>query len=297
MAEDRNAIGPWRRPRWNGALLAGTALLLLLVLIALAAPWLGTVDPLFAGPTSRDRAPLAYGELLGADGESIKHRFVMGSDSSGRDIYSEVVYGTRAALAIGALAAAIALTAGLALGGVAGLVRAVDRLLGPLLEALAAIPALLVALTLVAVRQGTLASLATAVALAAVPGAARLVRTRVRALRDEPYVEAELALGTPLWRVMWRRVSWRAAAPLVARGSRIAATAVLAEAALSFLGVGLAPDIASWGQVMGEGRAHFEAAAYRIFFPALFLTATLLALELIAAGLHDALDRPALEDA
>lgn len=168
---------------------------------------------------------------------------------------------------------------------------AVDRLLDPLLDALTAIPALLIALTLVAVWQGTLASVAAAVALAATPEATRLVRSRVRALRDEPFVEAARALGTPIWRVMWRRLSWRAATPLVVCGLRIAAAAVLAEAGLSFLGVGLTPDIASWGQVMGEGRAHFQAAAYRIFFPALFLTVALLALELLAAGLSAWLGR------
>src|SRR5688572_28419023 len=237
----------WRRARRSWSVRLGGAVLAALVLVALAAPWLGTVDPTLFDASSRDLVPGKSGEITTLDGENIKHTFRLASDSFGRDIYSRVMYGTRVSLLVGVLAALLALGFGIVYGLVAGYLRWVDGILMRFMDGLMAIPAILIAIALVALWRGSLATVIVAIAIPEIPRVTRLVRALVLSIREEPYVEAAISLGTPTWKILFGHILPNCIAPLVVQGTFICAFAILVEAILSFLGVGLPPDIPTWG--------------------------------------------------
>jgi peptide/nickel transport system permease protein len=274
----------------NWSVRIGAGVLALLVLMAAAAPWLGTVDPTLFDAGSRDLVPGKAGEITTLDGEIIKHTFVLGSDSFGRDIYSRVLYGTRVSLAVGLLAAVLALSFGIVFGLSAGYIRWLDGVLMRFMDGIMAIPAILIAIALVALWRGSLATVVVAIAIPEIPRVTRLVRSLVLSIREEPYVEAAIALGTPTWKIMFGHILPNCIAPLVVQGTYICAAAILVEAILSFLGVGLPPDIPTWGNIMSEGRAQFNQYPHNIFIPGAFLAATVLAVNILGDGLRDTLD-------
>lgn len=280
----------WTRVRRNGGVRLGGAVLAVLVLVALAAPWLGTVDPSLFDPASRDLTPGKMGEITTLEGESLAHRFLMGSDSFGRDIYSRVIYGTRVSLIVGVCTAMVALAIGIVFGLVSGFLRRVDGILMRVMDGLMAIPAILIAIALVAMWRGSLLTVVIAIAIPEIPRVTRLVRSLVLTIREEPYVEAAVSLGTPTWKIMWRHILPNTMAPLIVQGTFICAAGILTEAILSFLGVGLPPDIPTWGNVMAEGRAQFNEYPHNIFFPGIFLAVTVLAVNILGDGLRDTLD-------
>jgi peptide/nickel transport system permease protein len=280
----------WQRVRRNGSVRFGSLVLMVLVLVALAAPWLGTVDPSLFDPASRDLLPGKTGEITTLEGETLQHRFIMGSDSFGRDIYSRVIYGTRVSLIVGVATAIVALVFGIALGLVAGFVRWLDGPLMRVMDGLMAIPAILIAIALVAMWRGSLSTVVVAIAIPEIPRVTRLVRSLVLSIREEPYVEAAVSLGTPTLLIMWRHILPNTLAPLIVQGTFICASGILVEAILSFLGVGLPPDIPTWGNVMAEGRAQFNQYPHNIFFPGIFLAVTVLAVNILGDGLRDTLD-------
>ena len=282
--------GAWSRVRRNLSVRIGGSFLLLLVAIAFAAPWLGTVDPSLFDPASRDLLPGREGEITTLDGETLKHRFWMGSDSFGRDIYSRVVYGTQVSLVVGIATAAVALAIGIVLGLVAGYLRRVDGILMRFMDGIMAIPAILIAIALVAMWRGSLLTVVIAIAIPEIPRVTRLVRSLVLSIREEPYVEAAISLGTPTIKIMLRHVLPNTVAPLVVQGTFICGAGILTEAILSFLGVGLPPDIPTWGNVMAEGRDQFNQYPHNIFFPGVFLALTVLAVNILGDGLRDTLD-------
>jgi peptide/nickel transport system permease protein len=280
----------WQRMRANGSVRFGVVVLALLVGVAVAAPWLGTVDPSLFDPASRDLRPGASGEITTLEGETLQHRFLMGSDSFGRDVYSRVVYGTRVSLWVGISTAVVALALGILFGLVAGFLRRVDGVLMRVMDGLMAIPAILIAIALVAMWRGSLATVVVAIAIPEIPRVTRLVRSLVLSIREEPYVEAAVSLGTPTWLIMLRHILPNTVAPLVVQGTFICASGILTEAILSFLGVGLPPEIPTWGNVMAEGRAQFNEYPHNIFFPGVFLALTVLAVNILGDGLRDTLD-------
>jgi peptide/nickel transport system permease protein len=280
----------WARVRKNGSARFGGLILLVLVLVALAAPWLGTVDPSLFDPASRDLTPGKTGEITTLEGETLKHQFIMGSDSFGRDIYSRVIYGTRVSLIVGVATALVALAFGIALGLVSGFVRWLDGPLMRVMDGVMAIPAILIAIALVAMWRGSLLTVVIAIAIPEIPRVTRLVRSLVLTIREEPYVEAAISLGTPTIKIMWRHILPNTLAPLIVQGTFICASGILVEAILSFLGVGLPPDIPTWGNVMAEGRAQFNEYPHNIFFPGIFLAVTVLAVNILGDGLRDTLD-------
>jgi peptide/nickel transport system permease protein len=239
---------------------------------------------------SRDLLPGKTGEITTLEGETLQHRFLMGSDSFGRDIYSRVIYGTQVSLIVGVATAA----------GGAGL----RHCAGPdgRLPALAGRPA--------DARDGradghprhpdrhragghvagSLLTVVMAIAIPEIPRVTRLVRSLVLTIREEPYVEAAISLGTPTWLIMLRHILPNTVAPLIVQGTFICASGILTEAILSFLGVGLPPDIPTWGNVMAEGRAQFNEYPHNIFFPGIFLAVTVLAVNILGDGLRDTLD-------
>lgn len=282
--------GAWQRVRRNWSVRLGGAALALLVAVGLAAPLLGTVDPTLFDAASRDLVPGKSGEITTLDGEYIEHKFWFGSDSFGRDIYSRVLYGTRVSLMVGVLAALLALAFGIVCGLSAGYLRWLDGILMRFMDGLMAIPAILIAIALVAMWRGSLVSVVIAIAIPEIPRVTRLVRALVLSIREEPYVEAAVALGTPTWKIMFGHILPNTVAPLVVQGTYICASAILLEAILSFLGVGLPPDIPTWGNIMAEGRRQFVEYPHNIFIPGVFLAVTVLAVNILGDGLRDTLD-------
>jgi peptide/nickel transport system permease protein len=274
----------------NWSVRIGASILALLILVALVAPLLGTVDPSLFDAGSRDLLPGASGEMTTLEGETIQHRFLMGSDSFGRDIYSRVLYGTRVSLAVGVATAVLALAVGIVLGLGAGYLRWLDGPLMRFMDGVMAIPAILIAIALVALWRGSIVTVIVAIAIPEIPRVTRLVRSLVLTIREEPYVEAAVALGTPSVKIMFRHILPNCVAPLLVQGTFTCAFAILVEAILSFLGVGLPPDIPTWGNIMAEGRVQFVSYPHNVFFPGVFLAVTVLAVNILGDGLRDTLD-------
>jgi len=269
--------------------IGGTALALLIV-ISMTAPWLGTVDPTLFDAASRDLRPGQPGEITTLEGETVKHVFLMGSDSFGRDIYSRVLYGTRVSLMVGVSSAALALAFGVVCGLAAGYLRWLDGPLMRVMDGIMAIPAILIAIAVVALWRGSLPTVIVAIAIPEIPRVTRLVRALVLSIREEPYVEAAVSLGTPALKIMFGHILPNTIAPLLVQGTYICAFSILLEAILSFLGVGLPPDIPTWGNIMAEGRVQFVAYPHNVFFPGIFLAVTVLAVNILGDGLRDTLD-------
>jgi peptide/nickel transport system permease protein len=280
----------WRRVLANTSVRIGGAVLAVLLAIAIAAPWMGTVDPSLFDPVSRDLLPGQKGEMTDLDGETFEHVFRFGSDSFGRDIYSRVIYGTRVSLIVGAATAIVSVVFGVLLGLLAGYLRRLDGPLMRVMDGIMSIPAILIAIALVALWRGNLLTVVVAIAIPEIPRVTRLVRSLVLTVREEPYVEAAISLGTPTWKIMLRHILPNTVAPLIVQGTFIAASGILVEAILSFLGVGLPPDIPTWGNVMAEGRSQFGEFPHNILFPGIFLAVTVLAVNILGDGLRDTLD-------
>jgi peptide/nickel transport system permease protein len=274
----------------NWSVRIGGSVLLLLIGIAVLAPWLGTVDPTLFDAASRDLKPGAAGEIMTLEGEMKKHSFLMGSDSFGRDIYSRVLYGTRVSLMVGIASALVAVAFGVLCGLAAGYLRWLDGPLMRVMDGIMAIPAILIAIAVVALWRASLPTVIVAIAIPEIPRVTRLVRSLVLTIREEPYVEAAIALGTPTRKIMFGHILPNTIAPLLVQGTYICAFSILLEAILSFLGVGLPPDIPTWGNIMAEGRVQFVAYPHNVFFPGVFLALTVLAVNILGDGLRDTLD-------
>ncbi len=280
----------WERVRRNWSVRIGGLVLLVLVLVAIAAPVLGTVDPTLFDAGSRDLRPGQTGEITTLDGDTLKHTFRMGSDSFGRDIYSRVIYGARVSLMVGLAAAVLSLVFGIAFGLLSGYLRWLDGILMRFMDGLMSIPAILIAIALVALWRGSPLTVIVAIAIPEIPRVTRLVRSLVLSIREEPYVEAAVSLGTPAWKIMLSHILPNCIAPLVVQGTYICGAAILVEAILSFLGVGLPPDIPTWGNIMAEGRVQFVEYPHNVFFPGVVLAVTVLAVNILGDGLRDTLD-------
>ena len=254
----------------------GGALLLAIVLASIAAPWLGTVDPISINPSQRLRDP------------SADHWF--GTDRFGRDLYSRVIYGGRVSLIVGLSVAALATLIGLAIGLVSGYLRAVDAVVMRVMDGMMAIPAIMLAIALIALSKASIVIVIVAVTLPEIPRVVRLVRSIVLTIREQPYIEAATAIGTSVPRIMLRHLLPNALPPLIVQATYICASAVLIEAALSFLGAGTPPEIPSWGNIMAEARPYFQLKPWMVLLPGVFLAVTVLAINLVGDGLRDMLD-------
>jgi peptide/nickel transport system permease protein len=274
----------------NGSIRFGALVLGFMVLVSLLAPWLGTVDPAAMDSNFINKPAGLKGDFTLVDGSTVAHTFWLGTDSFGRDIYSRVVYGAQVSLLVGGFTALLALALGGFLGMLAGYFRQVDAVLMRFMDGLMAIPAILLAIALVAALGAQVWTVVVAIAIPEVPRVTRLVRSLVLSLREEPFVEAARALATPTSVILWRHILPNALAPLIVQGTFVAASAVLTEAILSFLGLGLPPDIPTWGNIMAEGRVQFSQYPGNVLYPALFLVPTVLAVNLLGDGLRDVLD-------
>jgi peptide/nickel transport system permease protein len=280
----------WRLPR-NRSVWIGGAMLSVIVAIAALAPYLGTGDPAEIDPTARNRRPGAERIVRHDDGARTMSTYRMGTDSLGRDIYSRVIYGSRISLVVGVAVASISVAIGLVIGLVSGYVRWLDGIVMRVMDGLMAIPAILLAIALVSLSRGAgLRTVILAIVIPEIPRVVRLVRSVVLSAREEPYVEAARALGARTVILLARHVLPSTVAPLVVQGTFVCASAILVEAILSFLGVGIPPEIPTWGNIMAEGRALFRVFPHNILFPSIFLAATVLAVNMLGDGLRDLLD-------
>jgi peptide/nickel transport system permease protein len=186
--------------------------------------------------------------------------------------------------------AAISVAIGLFIGLLAGYFRWLDSVVMRVMDGLMAIPAILLAIALVSLSGASLLTVILAVTIPEVPRVVRLVRSIVLTIREEPYVEAAISVGTPVAKVIWRHVLPNTIAPLIVQATFIAGAAILLEAILSFLGVGIPPEIPTWGNIMAEGRSVFQIFPHNILYPGMFLTLTVLAINLLGDGLRDTLD-------
>jgi peptide/nickel transport system permease protein len=254
----------------------GSALLIVMLLIAVLAPYLGTVDPTALAPAKRTREPSAD--------------FWFGTDMMGRDIYSRVLYGTRVSLAVGFSVAILASLAGLAVGLISGFVRWADGIIMRVMDGMMSIPPILLAVTLMALTRGSVGNVITAITIAEFPRVSRLVRGVVLSLREQPYVDAAVAAGTRTPMIILRHILPNTLAPMTVQATFICASAMIVESILSFIGAGTPPNIPSWGNIMAEGRALWQVKPFIVFFPAVFLSLTVLAVNLLGDGLRDMLD-------
>jgi len=255
---------------------AGGALLVLIILMGIFAPFLGTVDPTALAPAKRTRAP---SEL-----------YWFGTDMLGRDVYSRVLYGTRVSLEVGFAVAFFSSVFGMAIGVISGFVRILDAIIMRIMDGLMSIPSILLAIALMALTRGSVGNVILAITIAEVPRVSRLVRGIVLSLREQPYVEAAVASGTRMPKIIWKHILPNTLAPMMVQATFICAAAMITEAILSFLGAGTPPTTPSWGNIMAEGRALWQVKPYIVFFPAAFLSVTVLAVNLLGDGLRDALD-------
>jgi len=268
----------------------GVSILGVIVAIALLAPYLGTGDPAQIDPVARNKRPGAERLIRNDDGTTTTLTYWMGTDSLGRDVYSRVVYGTRVSLIVGTSVALISAVVGLAVGIVAGYVRWLDNVVMRIMDGMMAVPAILLAIALVSLSKASLRTVIVAIVIPEIPRVTRLVRSVVLSLREEPYVEAARALGAPLPLLLARHVLPNTVAPLVVQATFVCASAIIVEAILSFLGVGIPPETPTWGNIMAEGRALFRLFPHNILLPGVFLAVTVLAINMLGDGLRDTLD-------
>ena len=269
----RGVIGFLRN---NPTVAIGGALLLALVLIGIFAPYLGTVDPTALAPAKRTRPPSA--------------EYWFGTDALGRDVYSRVLYGTRVSLTVGLSVALLATLAGLTIGLVSGFVRWADGIVMRVMDGLMSIPPILLAIALMALTRGSVGNVVMVITVAEIPRVSRLVRSVVLSLREQPYVDAAIASGTRAPMIILRHILPNTMAPMLVQATYVCASAMIVESILSFIGAGTPPTIPSWGNIMAEGRALWQVKPYIVFFPAAFLSVTVLAVNLVGDGLRDALD-------
>lgn len=272
------------------SMVIGGAILGVVLAIAVLAPVLGTVDPSQIDPAARNRKPGAESTIRNLDGSKTTRTHVMGTDSLGRDVYSRVIYGARVSLMVGALVAAISAGIGLVIGVTTGYLRWLDSIVMRIMDGLMSIPAILLAIGLVSLSRAGLRTVILAIVIPEIPRVVRLVRSVVLSIREEPYVEAAVALGARTPALLLRHVLPNTVAPLIVQATFVCASAILVEAILSFLGVGIPPETPTWGNIMAEGRTLFRILPHSILFPGIFLAVTVLAVNMLGDGLRDTLD-------
>nr|WP_294501226.1 ABC transporter permease [uncultured Rhodopila sp.] len=254
-----------------GGLLVGV-----MIFIAIFAPYLGTRDPTALAPSKRTREPSGL--------------YWFGTDMLGRDVYSRVLYGSRVSLIVGFSVALFASVLGTFIGLVSGFIRGLDTVIMRAMDGLMSIPPILLAIALMALTRASVQNVIIAISIAEFPRVSRLVRGVVLSLREQPYVEAAIASGTRVPAIIWKHILPNTLAPLMVQATFICASAMITEATLSFIGAGTPPIIPSWGNIMAEGRALWQVKPFIVFFPAIFLSVTVLAVNLLGDGLRDALD-------
>ena len=253
----------------------GSTILFVIIFIAVFGPFFA-LDPVSLNPMSRLKPPGDAG--------------LFGTDQLGRDVYSRVINGGRISLVVGLTVAIFAVVVGTVMGLLAGYIRILDAIIMRIMDGLMAIPAILLAIAMISLSGATLTTVIAAIVIPEIPRVVRLVRSVVLTVREEPYVESAISVGTPVYLVMIRHVLPNTIAPLIVQATYICGSAMLTEAILGFLGAGIPPEIPSWGNIMSEGRTFFQLTPWIIFFPGIALAVTVLSVNIVGDGLRDTLD-------
>ncbi|MEJ1158465.1 ABC transporter permease [Prosthecomicrobium sp. N25] len=272
IAEPHVLAGLIRRP----TALAGLVVLVVIAGLAIAAPWVAPFSPLKLSIANRLKPPSDV--------------FLFGTDEFGRDVLSRTLHAGRVSLMVGAAVVVVSLAIGVTLGLVAGYFRRLDAPVSRLIDAMMAFPDILLAIALVAALGPSAANVVLALGIVYAPRAARVVRASTLVIRELAYVEAARALGTPTRVILTRHILRNLASPVMVQGTFIFAAAILAEAGLSFLGVGVSPDIPTWGTMIAMGRQFIDKAWWIMVFPGIAIVASVLSLQLLGDGLRDLLD-------
>ncbi len=261
--------------RRHPTVVAGAAVLLLMAMIAILAPWIAN-DPMKLTPVNRLKPP----------GEA----YWFGTDFLGREVFARTIYGARVSMVVGVAVAIVSVGIGLVIGLIAGYVRWIDAVVMRIMDGIMAIPGVLLAIALIAVAGANLMNVVIAITIPEIPRVVRLVRSVVLTIRGQPYVEAAIAAGSPLPKILFKHILPNTLPPLIVQATFVFASAVVIEAILSFLGAGTPPEIPSWGNIMAEGRTFFQVAPWILFFPGVLLAVTVLAVNILGDGLRDSLD-------
>jgi peptide/nickel transport system permease protein len=266
----------WSFIKTHPTIAIGGFMLSLLILVAVFAPWLGTIDPTALSPVRRTRAP--------------SQQFWFGTDLLGRDVYSRVLYGARVSLTVGFSVAFLSALIGTLIGLAAGFSRVIDAIVMRIIDGMMSIPTILLAIALIALTQASMQNVILAITIAEIPRVVRLIRGLSLSLREQSYVESAIASGARPLRVIFKHIFPNTIAALTVQITYICGLAILAEASLSFIGAGVPPSTPSWGNIMAEGRTLWQIKPYLIAFPALFLSITILSINMLGDGLRDAID-------
>lgn len=258
------------------SILIGGVIMVVMIVGAVLAPWLGTVDPTALSPLRRLKPPSS--------------EVWFGGDMIGRDVYSRTLFGGRVSLFVGLTVAVIAIFLGLVVGLLAGFVKWFDAVFMRVIDGLMAIPSILLAVALIALTGASVGNVIFAIIISELPRVSRLVRSTVLTLKERPFVEAAVVVGTPFPALLIRHILPNTMGPLLVQGSYIFASAVMIESALSFIGAGTPPEMPSWGNMISEGRLVFQIAPHLVLFPGIALALTVLAVNMIGDGLRDVLD-------
>jgi len=267
----------WRRLRRRKGALVGLAIVLLFIALALLAPWIAPYDPI-ATSWGLVRKPPSWAHWFG-------------TDEVGRDVLSRIIWGARASMGAGLVSVGIAAGCGVPLGLLAGYAGGwIDAALSRLVDAMLAVPFLILAIALAAFLGPSLGNAMIAIGITATPVFVRLTRGQTLAAKVEDYVEAARAVGNPHWRIALRHVLPNIVPPLLIQVSLAIAGAIIAEAALSFLGLGQQPPAPSWGSMLNTAQRFIEQAPWMAIWPGLAIFAAVLSFNLLGDGLRDALD-------
>ncbi|MFC4626132.1 ABC transporter permease [Daeguia caeni] len=256
--------------------LIAAVILAAIILLTLFSPWIAPHDPLAMNPMMRLKPP--------------SEGYLLGTDNYGRDLFSRMILGGRISLLIGVLAAIASIAVGVIIGLVAGFFRTADAIIMRMMDALMAMPSILIAIALVALNGPSIGSVIVAITIPEIPRVVRLVRSVILSAREEPYVEAALALGSSTPKILFRHLLPNTMAPLIVQGTYIVASAILTEAILSFLGAGISTEIPTWGNIMAEGRQFFRIKPSIVLWPGLLLTLCVLSINLLGDAGRDTLD-------
>lgn len=269
-------VSSLRRFFRNKAILIGAIILAVVLVAAVLAPWVAPYAPNKLSIVNKLKAP------------SLAH--VFGTDEFGRDIFSRAIYAGRISLLVSLGVVIISTVLGVIMGVAAGFFRKLDAPISRLLDAMMSFPDILLAIALVAALGPSLTTVILALGITYAPRLARIVRGSTLVLRELPYIEAAVAMGLPTWQILTRHVLLNLASPILVQATFVFASAMLAEASLSFLGVGVSTDMPTWGTMLASGREYMNNAPWLMVFPGLAIVFSVLALQLLGDGLRDLVD-------
>jgi peptide/nickel transport system permease protein len=277
-----SAAHVWKMLKRRKQVAIGLAVLITLVCLALFAPWVSDASPTAMHISHRLRAPGA--------------QYWFGTDEFGRDLFTRVIHGGRVSLAVALLSVCFACCFGIVLGVLSGFFSKLDGTLIKVIDAMMAFPEMLLAISLVSIFGPSVLNVVMALGIVYTPRIARVARASTLVIRELPFVEAARALGVSTPRILQRHILRNLASPIIVQSTFLFAQAILAESGLSFLGVGVSPDVPTWGTIISAGQQYSREASWIMLFPGLAIAAAVFSLQLVGDSLRDLLDPKLLKD-